>query len=357
MKKILFLLLLSIGTYAQTTKRITADMNLQTELNNAVDGDIFMVEAGNYGNIDVSKKVTLIGPGYANTQTTSLGAALLGDIHFKASAAGSWMVGMQTGHVSVSANNIAILRNYTKTIRLGVNEANSDWSGVANNVIVKQNIAERLEILAHTSPGQVSNFSVKNNLFSWGFHLEGVINGEIINNTFDYNLSGEENPAGTGFRQSYISQEPFHNYSSNCGKLNIVFKNNIMSNIGTFDGAWCPIINYPTDVFKNNILQTNSSVPSINIPGNTTITDLSTLYLGYPNNPNDLVFDARNQLAPNSPAKGAGEGGTDCGAFGGDEPYILSGVPFVPSITTLIVPQTTSQNGTLNIQIKAKTNN
>jgi hypothetical protein len=62
-------------------------------------------------------------------------------------------------------------------------------------------------------------------------------------------------------------------------------------------------------------------------------------------------------LASNSPAKGSGENGTDAGAFGGDEPYILSGIPSIPSIYQLTVPANVPQGGTLNVQIKAKTNN
>jgi hypothetical protein len=352
MKKLLFLLFIAYSLNAQTVRRISTGMNLQTEMNNATAGDILMVETGNYGAITFTKQLTLIGPGYANAQTATPGNAVLGAVKFNTGSSGSWLTGFQAGDINVSVSNVVVMRNYCSTIRVGINDAGNTWLAIANNVVIKQNLATRLEILANTSPGQVSNFSVKNNLFSWGFHLEGIIGGEIVNNTFDYNLNGEE-----ATRQSYISQEPNYNTGSVCGKLNITFKNNILTNISYYYADWCPIINYPTDVYRNNILHTHASVTSVNIPGNTTITDLNTLYQGYPNNPNGLAFDARNQLTANSPAKGAGEGGTDCGAFGGDEPYVLSGVPFVPSIYDLKVPQTTSQNGTLNIQIKGKTNN
>jgi hypothetical protein len=32
-----------------------------------------------------------------------------------------------------------------------------------------------------------------------------------------------------------------------------------------------------------------------------------------------------------SPGLGAGFGGTDCGIFGGAEPYVLSGIPPIPN--------------------------
>lgn len=132
-----------------------------------------------------------------------------------------------------------------------------------------------------------------------------------------------------------------------------------MTSISDF-GNWCPVTNNTADVFINNILHQG---PGHTIPAslagtsNKIITDLTNLYVGWPNNPSGLVLDARNQLAPNSPAKGAGEGGTDAGAFSGDDPYVLSGTPEIPSIYHLQVPATVSQGGTLQVQIKAKTNN
>lgn len=351
-------MIFSNSLIAQTLRRVSSGMNLQTEMNNASAGDILMVEAGNYGTITFNKQLTLIGTGYANAQTATPGSAVLGMVKFNTGSAGSWLTGFQTGDINVSVSNVVVMRNYCGTIRVGINDAANYWQAIANNVVIKQNLATRLEILAYTSPGQVSNFSVKNNLFSMGFHLEGVIGGEIINNTFDYNISPmDENTWG----HSYTSQEAYYNSSAGCGKQNVTFKNNIITHISN-NGSWsCPVTYYLPDIFKNNILHASTNqYNGYNHPiivGNVTITDLNTLYQGYPNNSSGLAFDARNQLASNSPAKGAGEGGTDCGAFGGDEPYVLSGIPFVPNIYDLKVPQTTSQNGILNIQIKAKTNN
>ena len=60
---------------------------------------------------------------------------------------------------------------------------------------------------------------------------------------------------------------------------------------------------------------------------------------GYPTQ-GALTFDNRYELKAGSPAIGAGVGGIDCGAFGGETPYKLSGIPFVPLIYQVNAPTT-----------------
>ena len=57
---------------------------------------------------------------------------------------------------------------------------------------------------------------------------------------------------------------------------------------------------------------------------------------------------------PANLALAAGVWGDECGIFGGSNPYILSGIPPIPSIYELIVP---AVGNTLQIRIKARTNN
>ena len=78
----------------------------------------------------------------------------------------------------------------------------------------------------------------------------------------------------------------------------------------------------------------------------------STIFVG--NNASSL--EGQYMLSANSPAKGAGEGGVDCGAFGGDEPYVIGGVPSGPIIQELTVPQVTS-GSTINVRVKARVQN
>jgi len=71
----------------------------------------------------------------------------------------------------------------------------------------------------------------------------------------------------------------------------------------------------------------------------------------------DRSFDLRYTLAPNSPAKGAGLGGVDCGPFGGPVPYRLSGVYDRPLIYQLNMPVEVPVGQNMNVNVRVKTIN
>lgn len=65
--------------------------------------------------------------------------------------------------------------------------------------------------------------------------------------------------------------------------------------------------------------------------------------------------DGKWQLSTGSEAKGAGEGGTDCGMFGGTDPYILSGInQSLPRIYYLSSSGQGTATSGLQVHIKAK---
>ena len=61
--------------------------------------------------------------------------------------------------------------------------------------------------------------------------------------------------------------------------------------------------------------------------------------------------DGQWQLRNGSPAIGAGLGGVDCGMFGGTDPYVLSGIPDIPMITSLYVPSRANPTDGLDVKI------
>jgi len=61
-------------------------------------------------------------------------------------------------------------------------------------------------------------------------------------------------------------------------------------------------------------------------------------------------------LAPGSPAIGAGFEGVDCGIFGGNNPYVLSGMPPIPSIFELTHTGIGSVATPIQVNFKAKSN-
>ena len=140
---------------------------------------------------------------------------------------------------------------------------------------------------------------------------------------------------------------------------NIVFNNNLFTKHYDFPNAYYSLYKPTVKFYYNFCNGFNAQINNGTFGLNNTLvnSNVSTFFLAFPNNPNNLQEDARYQLHPNSPAKGVGENGTDAGAFGGDEPYILSGIPSIPTIYQLTVPSNVPQGGTLNVQIKAKINN
>jgi hypothetical protein len=345
MKKIYIVLLcfIVIASFGQTTIRVTSGQNLQTLINANPEGTVFMVEAGVLKtDLNITKRTTIIGTGYFLnfTNSASTGEVEFNNISLNPGSDGSYITGIKCGWLDVASSNNIIQRCYISTnVHIGFNRATNLWNGTANNVMFLQNYATRLHIINQNGVGSATNFVVKGNIFTNAFHLEGNLSGEISNNTF-YQSTDQ---TYASFQSSIGGQT--------CKILPIIFRNNIMMRIAQ---NTCQINAYPTTDFNGNVFTQNFT----NLPSSNTINaNPDALFLGYPNNPNNLALDARAQLSANSVAKTAGVGGTEAGAFGGDMPYVLSGIPTVPNIYQLTVPIQVPQNGTLNVQIKAKTNN
>jgi hypothetical protein len=305
--------------------------NLQEVIDNSPSGSVFYLHAGNYGNITLTKKVTILSKGYFLTPENagSPAHAVVGTITFDSGSEQSMISGFQCGVVSINVSNVIVQRCYTGDIIIG-------RTGRADNAIVKQNYGGCAIYI-----GNGTDFVIKSNIIcagvvqnpdSWtfGYYVQSCSNcfGIIENNTFDNDISGNDR-YGWDYRNTV--------------------RNNIIP--GFYGNGW----NAETQVnFKYNIWGGDNvtNYHSSNIPN----IDKNTLFVGWPTN-TGLAPDARNQLALNSPARGAGVGSTDAGAFGGDDPYVLSGIPDIPSIYYLSLQPSVPQSGTLQVQIKAKTNN
>lgn len=85
--------------------------------------------------------------------------------------------------------------------------------------------------------------------------------------------------------------------------------------------------------------------------GNQVNVDMSTVFVGTGST------DGQWQLAAGSPAIGAGFNGVDCGMFGGPTPYVLSGIPSIPSIYIFDAPAIGSTAGGLPVRLSVKSRN
>ena len=162
----------------------------------------------------------------------------------------------------------------------------------------------------------VTNLNISNNYFySSATNFSGITtSGQFTNNIFSSGFS-----LGTFLIQNNIQLDPASPIT--CGSC--VIQDNIST--GTTFG--------------------NTNGNQENVPGSGIFTGTGST-------------DGQWQLAPGSPAKGAGVGGTDCGIFGGTTPYVLSGIPSIPSIYTLTSSGGTTVPGlTMPITISTRGNN
>jgi hypothetical protein len=333
-----FLILLSNINYAKTwivsnEPNFPADFSdLQACVNAAVNGDIILVQgsANNYGDVEIRKRLIIMGPGYflsKNPQTqVNLSSAKLNSIFLLNGSMGAIIQGLEiigsrpiealnTGYGSLDAAGIQI----------------DSANGMILSCFVHHSIAIK------NSVGTLIRKSfIREYIFSWD-----EVNGCLVDNSFVVGLYVNN----TRIKNCYIG---LGGYVGGDFK-NSVFENNIFSpHVGPNFR-----ISFDDCVFNNNIL-TNGFLGSQ--LGSNAILTYPELFIGYAV-PGNYSPDGLYQLAPGSPAIGYGTNGIDCGPFGGNDPYKLSGISFHPNIWSVTMPQTATSGEGLKIQIKVNANN
>jgi hypothetical protein len=274
-----------------------------------------------YGSIVLIKKLVIIGPGYLLDENKGLQAnqysATIKGLTFwchpennpTTSSAGSVVKGMYIGQsdINIYVSNISLIGNFI--------------FGIQNQVIFLRNPISNISILKNFIYGIVgmtdataNNIIIKNNYLEGGLKFNnnlssnGVIQNNIINGIIYVNSFSFKNNI-------------FINSTDEVKFFNSIVNNNIsISNqFGTDNGN-------QANVAKENIF----------IGGTVTYSD------------------TKWQLKEGSPAIGAGEEGVDCGIFGGNTPYVLSGIPNIPTINYLNI--TNSPTDKIKVTVKSKTN-
>lgn len=319
--------------------------NLQTKITNATAGDVLVVGPGNYAGVTISKKLTLLGPGYFRPG----GAASVSSVTFDVNSAGSYFSGFEvTSTCQISGSNITAKRNkFAGNFLIGNGASFS-------NIVAIENYCLGIVYIGSSSSYQLSNFRFANNICFGNLQIDtgSTSAGLVVNNTF----RPDSSIASGSVTVTYDN-----------GVQNISFYNNIFTT-GFGTGSTSRMFHDASRVplnFKWNIVgPTTTAIP---IPSNNlTNQNWSPLYAGYPTNVTGLNnADGRVLLKALSPAinfgrkapYGTSDTVTDAGAFGGDQPYILSGIPIGPSIYSMNVPSLAAANSVIPVTIKAKTNN
>jgi len=271
-----------------------------------------------YNYVQITRPLTIIGPGYFLGQNpglqNNLTPATVNGIVFDVGSSGSLISGMTL------ANNLSVY---------------------ASNVVVQRNCIDRLEIYG-------SNCIVLQNFISnpYGYQYEVYVQGAnyLISNNY---IPGCE--VGNSFYSTESSSGIFSNniVEGSCYFFNADVYNCIFS--CSYGSLWGWYFNYDANTsFHHNVFRAINGW-DWNITGEGNLYNVwGELYVASGSQ------DGYYQLCPGSPAIGAGINGQDCGIFGGLEPYRLSGIPAIPTIYQFIAPST---GFVIPVQIKARSNN
>ncbi len=331
----LLIIILSINSNADIIRvnnngGISADYSdLQIALDSANIGDTIYLEPSstNYGSVTVRKQLNIYGPGYFLAenpgQQANINTSKVSDLVMAPGSAFSSISGLVITNILIfQTGNVAITRCHFS------NTGNCilfDGTGSNTNVLIAQNYIAGSTLhgagtqtytvyfrnnyiggasLNHEGPGIVSEFM--NNVINTFSHI--VNNSVFINNIF-------------------ISTVGFN---LNLPAFNNGFENNIFRTTGT-----------PVDSALGNIVGVNTTSLFIGSPAGSTDGQWQIV-------PGSLADDAGKEIPSGTP--------TDCGMYGGPNPYKLSGVPAIPTIYDLVVP-TSNTSGGLNVTIKARSQN
>ncbi|HPE77073.1 MAG TPA: hypothetical protein PLC80_13355 [Draconibacterium sp.] len=350
----LTILCLAVSYFTVNAKVWTVDNNagasadysvLQNAIDKASAGDtLYVTGSPNYYDgstmVRLNKKLILIGPGFflgenSNTQSSNQTAKIY-SMEIGEGADNSLIMGLD-----FYSSSREIL--FSKDKRDG-----SVGSSPANNVVIKRNLIESLDL--NYASGTVieqnyfynngnnvhldntcSNTLIQNNIMNSGSSYYATIYGDS-----NYELSNtvvKNNTLSNGLYRIHAVE--ISNNIFITGTLNDCDKNTVKNNV--FVSAEEAIPTESTaNVLNKNIFSVTAS--ELFVEATQTVD-------------NDYI------LSTDSPAKGAGIDGIDAGAFGGLNPYKLSGLSPIPSIYEL----TTNGIGTLEegikVTIKAKSNN
>jgi hypothetical protein len=289
--------------------------NLQDAHDAAYNGDTLMVEGSPdyYNGFTCTKRLIIKGPGYFLDENAGISAnklpAEVNSIYFSTGSKGSVAMGIHT-YFTVYDDDITIRRCYSSQVYI---------PKAVENLTVSECFFQLGEynVSIYSTGNAITNLVVMNCVLT-GVSLSGGSTGVFLNNIFT--------PATIAIPTGFV------------------MKNNILFNASK-DNVSLPAMPDP-DISYNISISDHFGTSNHNQAN----VSESALFLGALTE----STDGKWQLKPESPAIGAGESSIDCGAFGGPQPYILSGLPVGPVIVELNVSGYSTGDNKLPVTIKVK---
>ena len=294
------------------TANVADFRNLQEAHDGASERDTLYVAGSgkSYGDLTLTKTLYIFGPGYffeENPDTQAWPVSATAEyITFDTGSEGSLIAGLS---ISTTLYAGSIKPIYVKT----------------NNINIRNTLANNIRF-----NNGVSNCIIMQNYFrnkvTFNSNCQGII---FYNNIIPAAEISFESTCSADFQYNLIG-----------GKIslsNSIFHNNIIIGESDFELTNCDI--------ANNI-SSGEQVGTDN--GNQSNVNESEIFVGTGSS------DGNWKLAEGSPATAVGTEGTDIGPYGGSTPYVISGVPNIPSIYYFVSPTAASKESGLPVHIKAK---
>jgi hypothetical protein len=307
--------------------------NLQTAVDAALTNDSLLVTRSptSYGSLNINnKKLTLLGQGYDPRKDIAI-SSKIDNITLNAGTDGTTICGFVIGSINPASLVLNIVCKRNKIGNMYVN---------GNGYLITDNI-----IISWIYIYDISNTLIKNNIF--------LSTGQAI-----YGGTAPSNILITNNDFTYASTNSISVYNAVISNNIFYHKVNAAANTILFTDSHNCVVN-------NNITYNNTNTNPFNI-GNNNQTgtgnkiNVNPLYIAYDLADYNLTPNDNLQLQSSSPAKNDGTDGLDIGAYGGATPmqYPLSGEPAIPQIKSMnIINTVIPPTGTLNIQVKANSNN
>jgi len=338
----LFIAFTTNATVWRVNNRVNIDADFTTlaaAISGASANDTIYLEGSptSYGSGSFYKPLTILGTGYFLNENDSTQTyketSKVGPLYFYNGSQGSVIEGLYIEYysnygstcVNIYTNNITVRRNYLY--------AHGDYSFYHHYCISVNGIHNSMTIEQNWLRSYAPNSSA---VYTHGIHFVSYTIGSLIQNNIIY--------CDTLGKAIYMGED---NEASS-----LIVKNNaIMGDITTYNssqynniliyGSYTPAIN---DLSSNNICD-GTQYPNEN--GNQQSVDMSTVFEDYTTN-----IDNGYILKAGSPAIGNGVLGVDCGPFGTNHPYVLSGMPPIPAIFDFEMSQAIG-TATIPVTVKA----
>ncbi len=321
------------------------DVNAAMNDERVAEGDTLYLDPGAYitGTQNITKRVTIVGPGYLHVDVPFICAAFKDAVDIN--AYGTKIEGCTFyGGGTMNVGNVTFERNHFKQY----NPFAIGQYKQVDNVTFHANFFEINRVALQGVNHKTKNWVITNNIIKSG--MDAI--------SYDHNI-GRSGISVRDLLNATITNNVIINYDSGntCiyNVYNSTIKNNIILNHGDVVNGNCYLPDNDC-IVENNLFNTSADNASMANFQNNTFLNSTDLTLVFEANEGATEDDRYYRLRQDSPAKGAGVGGIDCGAYAGDS-YVPSGLPlYYPYFTNAVIPAVTT-DGKLNIKLNIKTQN